>query len=97
MSGQDVVPDEPMGSEMAQAFITVDPNNREVLAEEIIEVLGRLPGELREVFLLAHYGSVPLKEVARKRGLKESDLDSLISRANRAFFGALKRFRPNSF
>ena len=97
MSGQDVVPDEPLGSEMAQALITVDPNKREVLAEEIVEALGRLPGDLREVFLLAHYGSIPLKEVARNKGLKESDLDSMISRANRAFFGTLKRFRPNSF
>lgn len=97
MSGQDVVPDKPLGSEMAQALITVDPNKREVLAEEIVEALGRLPGDLREIFLLAHYGSIPLKEVARNKGLKESDLDSMISRANRAFFGTLKRFRPNSF
>ena len=97
MSGQDVVPDELIGSEMAQAFITVDPNKREVLAEEIVEALGKLPGDLREVFLLAHYGSIPLKEVARSKGLKESDLDTMISKANRAFFSTLKRFRPNSY
>lgn len=75
---------------MAQALLKIHSPSREVLAEEIVEALGKLPGELREAFVLAHYSSVPLREIARRKGLEESDMDSLISRANRAFFRMLR-------
>ena len=82
---------------MAEALLKIHSPDREVLAEEIVEALGRLPGDLREVFVLAHYSSVPLGEIARRKGLEESDLDSLISRANRAFFRTLGVSQPYSF
>jgi DNA-directed RNA polymerase specialized sigma24 family protein len=82
---------------MAQALLRIDSPSREVLAEEIVEALGKLPRDLREVFVLAHYSSVPLREIAHRKGLEESDLDSLISSANRAFYRTLRVSQPNLF
>jgi DNA-directed RNA polymerase specialized sigma24 family protein len=80
---------------MAQALLNIHSPDRKVLAEEIVEALGKLPGDLREVFVLAHYSGVPLGEIARRKGLEEGDLDLLISRANRAFFRTLGVSQPN--
>ena len=80
---------------MAQALLKIHSPSREILVEEIVEALGKLPGDLREVFVLAHYSSVPLREIARRKGLEESDLGSLISRANQAFFRTLRVSQPN--
>lgn len=81
---------------MAQALLKLHSPDRDVLAEEIFQALGELPSELREAFMLAHYSSIPLEEIARRRGLKESDLEFLISKANRAFFARLRHSKRES-
>lgn len=73
-----------------QDTVKLELNNREVLCLRIREALDRMPERLREVFVLTHYRALPEGAIARRLGIQQPELETLVWTANSAFHRALR-------
>lgn len=75
---------------MAQIMIDSAMENRDGLFEEIVRVLGLMPEELREIFVLSHYECRGPREIASLVHVDPAELELKLKRANRIFYRSLR-------
>ena len=76
---------------MAQALFNAAIDQRDGLFEEIVHILGDMPEELREIFVLSHYECRGSHEIASLMRLSPAELEGRLKRANRIFYRSLRK------
>jgi DNA-directed RNA polymerase specialized sigma24 family protein len=74
---------------MAQVSIDWTVRRRETLFDEIVRALGRMPKDLREIFMLTHYEGKSAWEIAERMHLSPTEIHDRISRSRDVFFRSL--------
>ena len=74
---------------MAQAIMDWTVRHRDLLFEQIVRALDRMPEDLREAFVLTHYEGKSPQEIAETMHVGTVEINDRISRARDVFFRSL--------
>ena len=71
---------------MATAVLGSGTPQREILFDEVLKALRKMPKPFRHLFVMAHYQGKRPPELARKLGLSEFEVLERLEAANRLFY-----------
>jgi RNA polymerase sigma factor (sigma-70 family) len=81
---------------MAQPAARFGVSTRDIIYEEIVDSLEKLPEALRAVFVSSHYQGKSNRQIATELGVPDEVVERLLEDANHIFYRSLHRFHFDS-
>jgi DNA-directed RNA polymerase specialized sigma24 family protein len=60
--------------------------DRDRLFERIVRVLGEMPDQLAQAFILSHYRGLSIEQISREVGVRVGETPQLLEQANSLFY-----------